>query len=93
MNNKYKKFDGTGVITLSDDSERKAILSKGKFSLQNRLFHAKPFLKGEELEEFKKNVCQRRVFVNYIPQYVTHGDLRIKFQKFGDIEDAYVIGE
>lgn len=93
MNNKYKKFDGTGVITLTDDSEKSEILSKGQFSLQNRVFHAKPFLKGEELEQFKRNVYKRRIFVNYIPQHVTHGDLRTKFAKFGAIEDAYVIGE
>ena len=61
--------------------------------MQNRLFHAKPFLKGEELEEFKRNVYLRRIFVNYIPQHVTHSDLRAKFLKFGAIEDAYVIGE
>jgi RNA recognition motif-containing protein len=91
MNNKYKRFDGTGVITLSDASEKAVILETGTFSNLNRIFHAKPFLKGEELERFKQNVYQRRVFVNFVPQYLSDSDLRLKFSVFGEIEDAYLI--
>jgi len=80
-----------GTLMLSSKEEKKEILDTGTFFLSGRKFHAKPFLTGKELKVFQQNVKKRRVFVNFIPRYITNAQLKVAFSKFGQIEDAFII--
>jgi RNA recognition motif-containing protein len=72
---------------------RDYILNHSPYKLSDRLFHAKPFLKGKQLKQFQENVKKRRVFINCIPGEFSNELLKEAFSIFGKVEDGFAIKE
>jgi RNA recognition motif-containing protein len=76
---------------LTSKQEHDHILSQSSFYLKGRKFFVKPYLVGEELQQFKENIKKRRVFVHNIPSNVSNTNLGTIMEIFGPVEDSYLI--
>lgn len=85
---------GWGVLIIKNNSSiYNDIIKKNKFTLLNRNFFAKEYLKGENLTKFKSTLKRRRIFLKGLPNEITNKSLYDFFSFFGELEDAYVIQE
>lgn len=91
---KFKKKTnnvGYGTLFLKSEEETKQILSKRQFTLKGRNFVVKPYYKGKKLKDFKSSVHKRRIYVNNIEPDMENQQLREVFEKYGQVEDAYIV--
>lgn len=82
---------GWAILGLNSLKVKKKILQRQKFVLLGKSFYAKKYLKGRQREKFKQNLWQRKLFVRGLPRSAKNKDLFNFFQKFGKLEDAYII--
>lgn len=82
---------GYAFIEVRDREALEKILKIKHISFEGRELLIKRFLTGEKLHKYKQEVNSRRIFIHSIPPSWKDNDLRSLFQKFGEIEDAFVI--
>ena len=82
---------GSGFMQLTDLAEVLDLLRREKFCLNGRNFLVKKFKEGAELEQFKKELVSRRIFVHKIGPTLTNQHLIRFFSRIVNIEDAYII--
>jgi len=66
-------------------------LQKELFILKGREISIKKALYGKELDLYKHNFKQRRLFIGRIPYSFESKDLYRIFSKYGSIEQAYIV--
>lgn len=86
-----KKNIGWAVLHVKSRSLLNSILDRGTFELRGKKFFAKKYMDREELHHFKKELNQRRLFVKGLSDSVTNERLKYFFERYGELEDAYVI--
>ena len=78
-------------MILSDPQEVVKILKIKKFILNGREIIAKPYLSGNKLKAFKKEIYLRRLYIKGIPRTWTDAFLEEKLGALGRIEQAYSV--
>lgn len=92
-NKHNKKNSGCATLFLKEKTHYEQILSTEKLFFQDRHIIAKKFMKKNELKKSREDLKKRKVFVKGLPNSVTSLELFEFFERFGELEDAYIAGE
>lgn len=91
-NRRNGKISGYAFLSVTSKQEYDHIVRKKKFTLFGRGFFAKPYLKGDKLNSFKKNINERRIFMFGLPSPLSDTELEQRLQEvFGHLECAFVV--
>jgi hypothetical protein len=82
---------GYGFMLVQSQQEAKRILKTHQFKLKGRMFVAKAYKKGNDLEKFQDEVQKRRLFVHTIDPNMNNEDLKSFFGRIVDVEDGYIV--
>ena len=82
---------GCGFIQFADPAEARTMLETEFYTLAGRTFCAKEFIQGKALEQHKKDLERRRIFMHSIDPKLSNKQIKAFFDRFVPIEDAYVI--
>lgn len=85
-----KKIKGYCFVVLTSKIEFDKMLKEETHELEGRILIIKPYLKGEELEKFREEVENRRVFIKEIPLEFEDKDLLPLLKQFGSLEDCFI---
>lgn len=81
---------GYAFVTLPEEFDTSAFLAQEHFIL-NRKVVCDVYTSGQRLEEKKRSIETRRVFVSNIPQKMGNIELKRIFSRFGEVVTAYRI--
>jgi len=82
---------GFGFMLVQCPKEAIKILKIHQFELNNRMFVAKDYKRGNDLDDFQDEVQKRRVFVHTIDPCKSNKEIKDFFGKVVPIEDGYII--
>ena len=83
---------GFALIQCGDSATYKAILAQPRHHFQGRNIECKKYFKSKEkLNQYNKELIQRKLFVGGLPPKATTQDLEELFKEIGEIDIAYII--
>lgn len=92
MKRKSKKISlGYCYLKTKDKTMYSQLLNAGKIFFKDRLVEVKPYLRGEDLDNFYEEFNARRVQVYNLPKRTSNEELKIYFSQYGPVENAYTI--
>lgn len=91
--NNSKFCKGFGTLTMAEKRAAKRIINQKIHVINDRVVHCRPFLKGSQLKNQVNHFHLKKIFVKDFSPMIRNNDLLEVFQKFGRINDAYIIRE
>lgn len=82
---------GYAFVDFKDAKSVKKALGKGTLRYKGRELLMKPYIKGEGLKKYQKEVNSRRIFVSRIPLDWDNEKFIDLFGALGDLESGYII--
>jgi len=67
------------------------LIGQEVFNFENRQLRCTPYLKGGALKEYISSLNSRRLILDGILESTSKEDLKVYFQKFGPLENVYII--
>lgn len=87
----FCKGHGYVIMTRSEDALRILEHPHSHYEIGGRPIFVKPYLEGSQLKLQRANIVKRRIYISNIPFTVTDLKLKMIFQVFGPVENAYRI--
>lgn len=88
---KSSKCRGFACVTTGDQQTYDLILSQSH-KLNGRLIDCKPHIQDKEaLNEYSRNLIDRKIFVSGLPKTVDDEKLKRAFESFGPVDVCYII--
>lgn len=85
-----RKGKGFAFVTFIKEEDAQAVLNQQIF-FKGRQLSIRKHLKGRELEKYRENFTNRRMFVGGVPLECEESELYSTFSHIGEIEKAYLI--
>ena len=79
------------IIYFEEESEYLDLIRRKYVTIEGRKVKVHPYLTGEELEAHRKDVCNRRIFLDEIPEGFTETQLKELLSQFGTLQEIYII--
>lgn len=89
---KNDKCIGHGYIVTSKKGAED-LLRLQSFKYRKRKVKIAPYQDGNKLEQFRKEVSRRRVFIKNLPNDIKADQISEYFKEYGEIESCYMRGE
>lgn len=89
LNSKLNK--GYALITFEEAEAYKSALKIPELCFMSRTISCQPYLQGSDLTRYLEDLNSRRIFVKYVPKSYNNQVLYSIFEKYGDLEFAYVV--
>lgn len=84
--------NGCATLFLKKKSDYDRILKIRELRFKNRCIFVKKYMKGGELQRVRQKLKKRKIFVKGLPRSITNEEFFNFFTKFGELEDAFVVG-
>ena len=82
---------GYAIVRYRDSSSYSSCLKNPEPIFEGRVIMCKPYLKGQELFQYLEDLNNRRLFVKFVPKYMSNQDFEGVFCQYGKVDFGYVV--
>lgn len=88
----FQNFNkGYCFVTFSREEELSRVLRIGNHFIGSRRVTCKQLLVGDKLDHQMRSTNDRKVFIKFIPRWVSEEAFKKYFQQFGEVESYYMV--